>query len=70
MDIMKIESRFMRGVVAKALNKFIFKSTGYKVETGIKHAEVKIVDGVGYIHLDFDASIDQAELQKVLDSIF
>lgn len=70
MDIMKIESKFMKGIVAKALNRFILKSTGYKVDTGIKQVEMKIVDGVGYIHLDFDASINQEELQKLLDSIF
>lgn len=68
MDEMKIklQTRFMRGLVAKIIKKAISKKLGYKIDIHLNEIAIKTVDGNVYLHTDLDAEMSKDEFAKLI----
>lgn len=64
MDEMKIKisTRFMRGIIAKALTKVISKKLGIKLDIQLNGISIEKKDDIYHIHLDIDADINEKDL--------
>ena len=69
MDEMKIASKFLRGAVSKAMELALKVKFGYKTNIQLNEFNVKVTDEKAHVHLNIDADMSQAELNKVLASI-
>jgi len=69
MDEMKIESKFMRGIVAKIIMTSL-KKTGYDLNIGINNLYVTVDEhDVAHLKIDATADITKATLTKIVDGI-
>ena len=69
MDEMRIANRFMKGVVSKALKLALKVKFGYSADIRLNELNVTVTDEKAHVHLNIDADMSQAELNKVLASI-
>lgn len=69
MDEMRIVSKFMRGIISKAIKMVIRKKIGYNIDIRLNEAITTISDGKTHLHLDVDAELDKDELVSILKSI-
>lgn len=65
----KLNTKFVKGVVSKILAKIIYKQTGYKVNVQLNEIELKIVDGEAHLHVDVDAKLSNEELKKIIKGV-
>lgn len=66
MDIMKIGSNLMKGVIAKLLKKVLKNKLGYEIDIILDEFEATITDGKAHIHLNIDADMSKEELMKLI----
>lgn len=69
MDSMKIESKFMTGVISKLVNVALRKKLGYDIDIQLNEVNTTVTDGKTHVHLDVDAEVSKEELVKILKSI-
>lgn len=69
MDSMKIESKFMTGVISKLVNVALRKKLGYDIDIQLNEVNTTVTDGKTHVHLDVDAEISKEELVKLLKSV-
>lgn len=67
MDEMKIKlsTKFMRGIIAKALTKVIFNKFGVRPEITINGLEAEMKDSKIRFHIDINGEIDEDVLLKI-----
>lgn len=63
---MKIESRFLTGVISKVIRKTLRKKFGYDVNISLNNVKVTVNDGNANIHIDADAELEKSEIVKIL----
>lgn len=66
---LKLSTLFMRGLVAKFIEKTIYKKFGCKVNVELNDLIVGYTDGKAHLTVDMDADIEKEELGKILKSI-
>lgn len=66
MDIMKIESKFLTGLIGKVLKKTLRNKLGYDVDVNINSIRVKIDDDTALAHLDVDAKMPKEVLSDLV----
>jgi len=69
MDEMKIESKFMTGIVSKLVGMVVSKKLGCNVGIQLNTVRTTVIDGKTHVHLDVDAELGKEELNKLLKSI-
>lgn len=69
MDEMKLESKWARGLAAKAIKRFIRSKLGYDVEIVLGAFRTTVIDGKAHVHLDIDFELNKDELDKLTKSI-
>ena len=71
MDEMKVKlsTKFMRGIVAKLIARFVYKKFGYKVDIQLNELDISIVDGETKISTSVEAKLDSKEFMKIMKSI-
>ena len=71
MDEMKLNlsTKFMRGVFAKLISRFIKKKYGYKVNIYFSEIKIDMIDGETHIHMNADAEMGSDEFKKLLKTI-
>lgn len=69
MDEMRIESRFMTGIISKLVTLAIRKKFGYDIKLNLNEVNASVIGGKTRVHLDLDAELDTEELTKILKSI-
>ena len=69
MDEMKINSKFMRNMVAKLVKKTVKKKVGYEVDIQLNEFTATVTDGTAHVHLSVDAELNKDELTKILGKI-
>lgn len=70
MDMLKISSAFMKGVLNLCLSKMIQKKLGYKIDILVNELEFTTVDGKVHLHMDVDGEMDNEEFRRIMKSIF
>lgn len=66
MDIMKIESKFMTGLVGKIIKKVVSSKLGYDVDVIINTIQVKIDDDMANAHVDMIARMPKQALSDLV----
>lgn len=66
---MKLSTKFMRGIIAKLIAKFIYKKYGYKVNIQLNDLEINVIDGDTDIHANVEVKMNSKEFMDVMKSI-
>lgn len=69
MDEVKIESKFVTGIVSRFIKKVAKDRLGYNVDVRLNKFRTTILDGKTHIHLDVDLELDKEELDKLIKVI-
>ena len=68
MDELKLllNTRFMRNIFTKILNKAIYKKTGYHVDIQLNELKAEVHDGKISFHVNADAEMNSEDLIDIL----
>ena len=66
---MKIESKFMTGLVSRIAGKAIRDRLGYNVNIQLNGLRTAILEDRTHVHLDIDLELTKEELNKLMKSI-
>lgn len=66
---MKIESKFMTGIVSKIAKKVVRNKLGCDMDIQLNGLRTTIIDEKTHVHLDLDIELTKEELNKLLKSI-
>ena len=66
---MKIESKFIRGLVSRFMKKVVHDKLGYNVEVQLNGFRTTVFDDKTHVHLDIDLELTKEELNKMIKSI-
>lgn len=70
MDIMKIESKFMTGLIGKVIERLLRKKTGRDVKVQLNELGVQnITDDVISAKINLEVRMSKEELSKLLESV-
>ncbi len=69
MDEMKLKSSWVRGIVGRIAGKQLGKKLGYDIELIVNEAEALIGDEEATVHLNLDAKMSKAELEKLIKNL-
>lgn len=71
MDEMKLKltTKFMRGLVAKLIAKFIYKKLGYKINIQLNDLDVSVLDGETSISTNVEIKMDSKEFMNLMKNI-
>lgn len=71
MDEMRINSNFLRGIIARGIARVINKKTGYEPTIDfMAPVTATIDDNIGEIHLDVKISLPKDQLGQFLAKLF
>ena len=66
---MKIESKFITGIVSKIAKKVVRDKLGYNIDIQLNGLRTTVIDDKTHVHLDVDFELTKEELNKLLKSI-
>lgn len=66
---MKVNSKFMKNLIAKLIKRVVKKKTGCEADICLNGLNVTVTDGTAHIHLSVDAEVNKDELTKVLRAV-
>lgn len=69
MDEMKIESKFMTGIVSKLIRKAVRDKLDYNVDVQLNGFRTTVLDDKTHVHLDLDLELTREEFNKLVKSI-
>ena len=69
MDVMKIETHFMKSILNKLISRLASKKLGQPVSADIKSLQVTYDDKTAKAHLEVDISMNKEDFQKALLSL-
>ena len=69
MDMLKISSTFLKGILNKVLAKVIKKQLGYDVNILINDLNIEVNEGKVHLHLNVDGEMDKEEFSKLMKTI-
>ena len=62
MDEMKIQSKFMTGLVSRIVKKVLRTKLGCEVDIQLNEFRTTVIDDKTHVHLDLDADLTKEEL--------
>lgn len=63
---MKIQSKFMTGLVSRIVKKVLRTKLGCEVDIQLNEFRTTVIDDKTHVHLDLDADLTKEELNKLL----
>lgn len=66
---MKIESKFITGIVSKIAKKVVRDKLGYNIDIQLNGLRTTVIEDKTHVHLDVDLELTKEELNKLLKSI-
>lgn len=66
---MKIESKFITGIVSKIAKKVVRDKLDYHIDIQLNGLRTTVIDDKTHVHLDVDLELTKEELNKLLKSI-
>ena len=66
--LIKLRTKFMKGIVSKLISKAIQSKTGYKVNIQLNDLDASFIDGEISINANLEAKMDKHEFMKILKS--
>ena len=68
MDLLRIKTDFMRGLLSRLISKSISKKTGYKIDMKINMIEAQTISDNVRFHADIEGNIRKEDLVRLLNS--
>lgn len=69
MDEMKIESKFMTGIVSRLIKNAVRNKLGCNMDIQLNGFCTTVLDDKTHVHLDIDLELTKDELNKLIKSI-
>lgn len=66
--LIKLRTKFMRGVISKLLSRAIQSKTGYKVDIQFKDLDATFDDGEITVNANLEAKMDRQEFMRIIKS--
>lgn len=66
---LKLSTKFMRGLAAKLIAKFIYKKLGYKINIQLNELDVSVIDGETSISTNVEIKMDSKEFMNLMKTI-
>ncbi len=66
---MKIESKFVRGIVSRFIKKAVRNKLGYDVDVQLNSFRTTVLEEKTHVHLDVDLELSKEQLDKLMKSI-
>ena len=67
---LKLQTKLMRGIVAKLLSKMMYTKLGCKVDISLNEIDVSVTNGMAHIHANLDGSVRQEDLMNIVKENF
>ena len=69
MDEMKLESKWIRGIVSKLIKKILRDKSGCNVDVQLNNFRTTVIDEKTHVHLDIELDLSKDEIYKLLKGI-
>lgn len=71
MDIfmLKLSTKFMKGVMSKVISRKVYKKLGYKVDIQLNDVQIDTTDNDIKIHIDVDGKMNKTEFDRLMEKI-
>ena len=69
MLMLKLSTKFMKGIVAKIISRKIYKKLGYKIDIQFNDVKIDMVDGEVKLHIDVDVKMNKTEFNRFMEMI-
>lgn len=69
MFILKLSTKFMKGIVAKIISRNIYKKLGYRIDIQLNDVQVDMIDGDVKIHINADTKMNKTEFDRLVKKI-
>ena len=69
MLMLKLSTKFMKGIVAKKKKRKIYKKLGYKIDIQFNDVKIDMVDGEVKLHIDVDGKMNKTEFNRFMEMI-
>ena len=66
---LKLSTKFMRGIVSKVIERFIYKKFGCKVDVHLNELDIQMLDGDTNISVSIDAKIKNEDFMNIMKKI-
>lgn len=71
MDILmiKLSTKFMKGMVAKIIARKVYKKFGYKIDIQLNDVQIDMINGDIKLHIDADGKMNKTEFDRLMEMI-
>lgn len=69
MFMLKLSTKFMKGIVAKIISRNIYKKLGYRIDIQLNDVQVDMIDGDVKIHINADTKMNKTEFDRLIKKI-
>ena len=69
MFVLKLSTKYMKGLVAKIISRKMSKKFGYTVDIQLNDVQIDVIDGEVKIHIDADGKMNKTEFNKLIKEI-
>ena len=69
MLMMKLSTKFMKGIVAKIITRKVYKKFGYKIDIQLNDVQIDMINGDIKIHIDADGKMNKTEFDRLMETI-
>lgn len=66
MDHMIINSKFMRGLIAKVTKRMVKKKLGYEIDITLNNLAITYEEGKAHIHTSVDLDVDKEVIESIV----
>lgn len=69
MLMMKLSTKFMKGIVAKIIARKVYKKFGYKIDIQLNDVQIDMINGDIKLHIDADGKMNKTEFDRLMETI-
>ena len=69
MFMLKLSTKFTKGIVAKIISRNVYKKLGYKVDIQLNDVRIDTVNGDVKLHIDADAKMNKTEFDRLMEKL-
>ena len=69
MLMLKLSTKFMKGIVAKIISKKVYKKLGYKIDIQLNDIQVDTINGDVRLHADVDTKMGRTEFERLMEEL-
>lgn len=69
MLMLKLSTKFMKGIVAKIMSKKLYKKLGYKIDIQLNDVQIDMVNGDVKLHIDVDIKMNKTEFERLMEEL-